>query len=81
MIRDVTTLHRAEKCGVEFLRTTGRYDFFCPVEASQEPFYRLLGPRQDQKKHLLYDASHIIPMNELIKEELNWFDQYLGRVN
>jgi dienelactone hydrolase len=63
------------------LMLNGRYDFVFPVEASQDPFYRLLGSRQDQKKHLLYDASHIIPMNELIKEELNWLDRYLGPVN
>jgi eukaryotic-like serine/threonine-protein kinase len=60
------------------LMLNGRYDFFFPVEGAQEPFYRLLGSRKDQKKYLLYDTSHIIPMNELIKEELNWFDQYLG---
>jgi hypothetical protein len=51
------------------------------VESNQEPFYRMLGSKKDQKKHLLYDTGHNIPRNELIKETLNWLDQYLGPVN
>jgi hypothetical protein len=41
----------------------------------------MLGSKKDQKKHLLYDTGHSIPRNELIKETLNWLDQYLGPVN
>jgi formylglycine-generating enzyme required for sulfatase activity/cephalosporin-C deacetylase-like acetyl esterase len=63
------------------LMLNGRYDFFFPVESTQEPFFRLLGTSKDQKKHVLYETSHNIPRNELIKETLNWLDQYLGPVN
>ena len=63
------------------LMLNGHYDFFFPVESTQEPFYRLLGSRKDQKKHLLYETGHNIPRNELIKETLNWLDRYLGPVN
>jgi formylglycine-generating enzyme required for sulfatase activity/dienelactone hydrolase len=63
------------------LMLNGRYDFFFPIESNQEPFYRLLGTKKEQKKHLLYDTGHNIPRNELIKETLNWLDQYLGPVN
>ncbi len=63
------------------LMLNGKYDFFFPVESTQEPFYNLLGSKKDQKKHLLYDTSHNIPRNELIKETLNWLDEYLGPVN
>jgi serine/threonine protein kinase/formylglycine-generating enzyme required for sulfatase activity/dienelactone hydrolase len=63
------------------LMLNGRYDFFFPVDSNQEPFFRLLGSRKDQKKHLIYDTGHTIPRNELIKENLNWLDQYLGPVN
>jgi len=63
------------------LMLNGRYDFFFPVESTQEPFYQLLGSKKDQKKHLIYDTSHNIPRNELIKESLSWYDQYLGPVN
>lgn len=58
----------------------GSYDFMYPVESSQEAFFRLLGSREDQKKHLLYGTSHNLPRNEFIKETLNWLDRYLGPV-
>jgi formylglycine-generating enzyme required for sulfatase activity len=63
------------------LMLNGRYDFFFPVESTQEPFYQLLGSKKDQKKHLLYETGHNVPRNDLIKESLNWLDQYLGPVN
>jgi formylglycine-generating enzyme required for sulfatase activity/predicted esterase len=63
------------------LMLNGHYDFFFPVDSSQEPFFRLLGSAKDQKKHVLYETGHNIPRNELIKETLNWLDQYLGPVN
>jgi hypothetical protein len=51
------------------------------VESTQELFYQLLGSRKDQKKHILYETAHNVPRNELIKETLNWLDQFLGPVN
>jgi eukaryotic-like serine/threonine-protein kinase len=63
------------------LMLNGRYDFFFPVETTQEPFYRLLGSKKEQKKHMLYETGHNIPRNELIKESLDWYDLYLGQVN
>jgi formylglycine-generating enzyme required for sulfatase activity/cephalosporin-C deacetylase-like acetyl esterase len=63
------------------LMLNGRYDFFFPVESTQEPFYQLLGSKKDQKKHILYDTSHTIPRNERIKESTAWLDQYLGPTN
>lgn len=63
------------------LMLNGRYDFFFPVDSTQEPFYQMLGSRKDQKKHLIYETSHNIPRNELIKESTNWLDQYLGPVS
>jgi len=63
------------------LMLNGRYDFFFPVDSTQEPFYQMLGSKKDQKKHIVYDTGHNIPRNELIKESTNWLDQYLGPVN
>jgi eukaryotic-like serine/threonine-protein kinase len=63
------------------LMLNGRYDFFYPLESSQEPFFRGLGSGKGQKKKLLYEAGHFIPMNDLTKETLNWLDQYLGPVH
>jgi predicted esterase len=59
----------------------GHYDFFFPEQATQVPFYNLLGSKKDQKKRVVYDTGHAIPRNELIKETLNWLDLYLGLAN
>ena len=60
------------------LMLNGKYDFFFPVQSTQDPFYQLLGAKQ--KKHLLYESGHVVPRNELIKETLNWLDEYAGPV-
>ncbi len=78
---EVETINFVSHVKQPVLMLNGRYDFFFPVESTQEPFFRMLGSKKDQKKHLLYDTSHNIPRNALIKETLNWFDQYLGPVN
>lgn len=63
------------------LMLNGHYDFFFPEQATQVPFYNLLGSAKDKKKRVVYDTGHAIPRNELIKETLNWLDLYLGPVN
>jgi hypothetical protein len=78
---EVDTINFLPRVKQPTLMLNGHYDFFFPVVSSQEPFYRLLGPRKDQKKRLLYETGHSIPRNELIKETLNWLDQYLGPVH
>jgi len=78
---EVDPVNFAPRVKQPVLMLNGRYDFFFPTETSQEPLYRLLGSKKDQKKHLLYDTGHNIPKNELIKESLNWLDLYLGPVN
>jgi eukaryotic-like serine/threonine-protein kinase len=62
------------------LMLNGRYDFFFPVRSSQDPLYAILGSKKEEKKHLIYETGHNIPRNELIKETLNWLDQYLGPI-
>lgn len=78
---EVSTVNFISRVKQPVLMLNGRYDFFFPVESTQEPFFRMLGTKKEQKKHLLYDTGHNIPRNELIKETLNWLDQYLGPVN
>jgi dienelactone hydrolase len=78
---EVDTINFVSHVKQPVLMLNGRYDFFFPIDSTQEPFYRLLGSKKDQKKHLLFDTSHNIPRNELIKQSLDWYDQYLGPVN
>ena len=58
----------------------GRFDFYFPVNSSQEPMFRLLGTPKEDKRRVLYDTGHDIPQSEVIKETLNWLDRYLGPV-
>jgi predicted esterase len=78
---EVDTFNFISRVKQPVLMLNGHYDFFFPVDSSQEPFYRLLGSAKDQKKHVLYETGHNVPRNELIKETLNWLDRYLGPVN
>jgi eukaryotic-like serine/threonine-protein kinase len=58
----------------------GRYDNFFPVETAQLPFIRLLGAPATDKRHVIYEAGHIPPQKEVIRESLAWLDKYLGPV-
>jgi tRNA A-37 threonylcarbamoyl transferase component Bud32/dienelactone hydrolase len=78
---EVDIINFVPRVSQPFLMLNGRYDFIFPVHSTQEPFYRLLGSRKDQKKLLLYDVGHGAPTNEIIKESLNWLDHYYGAVN
>jgi pimeloyl-ACP methyl ester carboxylesterase len=62
------------------LMLNGRYDYIFPVETSQRPFFRLLGTPEKDKKHVIYEAGHIPPNREAIREILAWLDKYLGPV-
>jgi dienelactone hydrolase len=50
-------------------------DYFYPLETSQKPFYEFLGA--DPKDRILLDGGHLPPMNDVTRETLDWFDQYL----
>jgi eukaryotic-like serine/threonine-protein kinase len=77
---EVDEINFAPRVKVPVLMLNGRYDFYCPVQSCQLTLYRLLGTPEENKKHMLYEGSHGIPRNELIKETLNWLDRYLGPV-
>ena len=71
---EVDTINFLPRIKQPTLMLNGKYDFFFPVESTQEPFYQLLGAKP--KKHLLFESGHVVPRNELIKETLNWLDAY-----
>jgi eukaryotic-like serine/threonine-protein kinase len=50
----------------------GQYDFFNPVETSQEPMFQLFGK---DKRHVVFECGQLIPRNEVIKETLDWLDR------
>src|SRR5262249_37812289 len=62
------------------LMLNGKYDPNFPYETSAKPMFDLLGTPAADKRHVVYDTDHFVPINELIKETLSWFDKYLGPV-
>jgi serine/threonine protein kinase/dienelactone hydrolase len=61
------------------LMLNGKYDMKFPLEESAKATLALLGTPKEDKVLKLYDTDHFIPINELIKETLAWFDKYFGR--
>jgi dienelactone hydrolase len=77
---EVDQINFAPRVTIPTLMLNGRYDFFNPIESSQDPMYRLLGTPREHKRHVVFEAGHIMPRNQLIKETLDWLDRYLGSV-
>ncbi len=65
---------------IPVLMLNGSLDHFFPVETSQRPMFELLGTSPDRKKQLTYQAGHLVPRSQVMKETLDWFDKYLGPV-
>lgn len=42
--------------------------------------FQLLGSPPDPKRQLVYEAGHLVPRPQLIKETLDWYDKHLGPV-
>lgn len=68
----------APRVRVPVLMLNGRFDFLNPTATSQEPMFNLLGTSADRKDRIVYESSHGIPRNEMIKEVVNWMEKYWG---
>jgi len=62
------------------LMLNGKHDMFFPIETSQKPMFDFLGTPSADKKRIVYEAGHLVPRTDFVKETLIWFDQYLGPV-
>jgi hypothetical protein len=58
----------------------GRHDSIFPLDDVAKPLFTLLGAPADRKRHAIHEGGHLPPLNELIRDVLGWFDQYLGPV-
>jgi hypothetical protein len=77
---EVDLVHFAPRVRMPVVMINGRYDFTEPLEASQRPFFRLLGTPGPDKRHVLFDSGHVAPWPSVVKESLDWLDHYLGPV-
>jgi pimeloyl-ACP methyl ester carboxylesterase len=77
---EVEPINFIPRITIPVLMLNGRYDYYFPVESSQNPMFELLGTPPAAKRHVVADGSHFVPRPLLIKETLDWLDQYLGPV-
>jgi len=65
---------------IPVLMLNGKYDMGRPFHTSVKPFYDLLGTPEKDKYLYVYKTDHFVPKSEMIKETLNFLDQYFGPV-
>jgi dienelactone hydrolase len=75
---ETDVINFASRVTIPILMINGKNDFDTPLNSSQIPLFRSLGTPAKDKRSALFDAGHIVPRNETIKETLNWLDRYLG---
>jgi dienelactone hydrolase len=79
---EVDAINFAPRVKIPVLMLNGRYDSTFPVESSQFPLFGFLGTASNDKKHVIYEASHgDLPHREEVRETLDWLDKYLGPVS
>jgi serine/threonine protein kinase/formylglycine-generating enzyme required for sulfatase activity/dienelactone hydrolase len=73
----------APRIKIPVLMVNGRYDFTFSVEAAQNPLFKMLGTRAEDKQHVILETPHDVTEDKpkLVKTVLDWLDHYLGRVN
>jgi dienelactone hydrolase len=64
------------------LMVNGRYDATFPYESAQLPLFRMIGTPAADKRHVVFDTPHDVRLRrtDLVREVLDWYDKYLGRV-
>jgi len=78
MAPEVDQINFAPHVKIPVLQLSGRYDYNFPDETSSLPFFNALGTPADRKRRIVYDTGHNLPVNESIRETLDFFDKYLG---
>jgi serine/threonine protein kinase len=73
---EVSQINYVTRVKTPTLMLNGRYD----LGLAFNPMFDLLGTPAADKRLVLYDTDHIIPLNECIKESSKWLDKYFGPV-
>jgi dienelactone hydrolase len=77
---EVDYINYVSRVTIPTLMLHGRYDANVSYDYAAKPMFDLLGTPEKDKKLIVYETDHIIPMKELIKESLTWLDHYFGPV-
>jgi dienelactone hydrolase/predicted Ser/Thr protein kinase len=75
---EVDQINFASRIRIPVLMVGGRYDQFFPVETSQQPLLRLFGAPENEKRLVVEDGSHPVPLYVMEREALAWLDRFLG---
>ena len=59
------------------LALTGEFDGAVPLDNARR-YYELIGTPEPDKRHVIAPGGHFVPREILIRETLDWFDNYLG---
>ncbi|MDE3001980.1 MAG: SUMF1/EgtB/PvdO family nonheme iron enzyme [Gemmatimonadota bacterium] len=65
---------------IPVLMLSGEYDATYPLETSARPFFDFLGTEEPDKRQFVAEGGHFIPVVDVTRETLDWFDRYLGEV-
>jgi dienelactone hydrolase len=77
---EVDQLNYLPRVKQPILMLSGKHDMFFPLETSQKPMFNFLGTSEKDKKRIVYEAGHLVPRTDFVKETLEWYDKYLGPV-
>ena len=70
----------APRLRIPVLMLNGRYDFGVPLDTAQRPLFDLFGTPAADKRHVVLEAGHALPIADVARELRPWLDRYLGPV-
>jgi serine/threonine protein kinase/formylglycine-generating enzyme required for sulfatase activity/pimeloyl-ACP methyl ester carboxylesterase len=76
---EVDEINFAPRVTIPTLMVNGRYDHFFPYETSQKVMFQFLGTPAKNKRLAVFDAGHMPPHDQMIREILDWLDTYQGQ--
>jgi serine/threonine protein kinase/dienelactone hydrolase len=79
-LSEIDAINYAPRVRIPTLMLNGRYDFETPFETAQRPLFDLLGPPAKDKRHVVFERGHALPVEDVAREILPWLDRYLGHV-
>jgi dienelactone hydrolase len=81
LVPEIDVVNYAPRVRVPTLLLNGRFDFELPFESSQRPLFDLLGAPAENKRHVVFETGHALPVDDVAGEVLSWLDRYLGPVD
>ena len=61
------------------LMLSGEFDAMVPMDNARR-YFELLGSPTADKKHVVAVGGHFVPRAVVIRETIDWLDQWLGAV-